>query len=1850
MAKATRKRVLSLLMALVLTFSLLPTMAFAASDTSAQQITGKYATYDTTGAVQLATADSGTYTTTDGVTLSKTIEGTNTENVFKVTLGVTTSEEVKNYSQATGANVVLVFDVSTSMDFVRGFQGDIQPGQPGWSRSNTRWTALKSAASSFIDKLLPAGNTANRVAIVVYGGNNDYQKLHTSDSAVLLDWTTSAATAKASYSNYDVVCQSYSNASGVTHSTSLRKHLFNDTSTDYGATNCQAGFRAADAMLTDLKTSNSAAYTANSNNVVFMSDGETNRYYGTDYGTTVVPTGGVSYPKWNNTYMSIIGAQAQATLLKTNHSGIKLYSVGFQTSGETASAVLQPSHNTAVDEYFDATNASALTIVFGTIVSQIKVSSEAWMVTDPMSSVMDKNSVTLLRSASCISYDASAGTVNWNLKKDTTYQTTKQGSKTYYTYTCAYTVKLNNQNPSLAQPDSSAQTNAATQLVYALHTKNGVQDTTGTLDTQVRTAYFNVPMVKSLYGNLTFTKVAHETGKKALNGAEFTLTDPASKVTYSATSSNKGGKDGVVTFSNIPSGHTYTLTEKTAAAGYNAASAHTYEVTVAWGSVSMKDTTDGGKNVSASGLKIENKLAQTYQSVQVTKNWIAPGIQRKPIRVTLTVNGVAQPGLSAVLNSGNNWAATISNVPVWDLDTGEKLVYSVAEEYTNGNPVTGFTTTVGGDNSVTAANTIGFIITNTVSDFDTPVSVSVTKHWNDDGLNGSGKSATIHLWKQSDDDAQPIPAGSAVTLTGSEATPWSYTFEDLDRYNDNGQTYTYTVTEDLVDGYGSGVITGNMTDGFTVTNTIAQQNTTITATKIWVDYNNVYNTRPAAGVTMNLYQDTTLIAQATATAATDWQAVFTETNQVSGHENDGIPTYDFINGTAKKIVYTLGEEAVEGYDLTSGNVTVVDNAATLTNTLTETENATIAVTKEWVDVSESARPESGVIVNLMNGTTLVDSETLTSDGNWTGSFTAPLYDKSTGAAISYTVTEDAVPGYATQSIKGSVETGFTVTNVQNVTETTSVNVQKAWVDGGNTDGRTAVTIQLTRLNASGEFEDVDGKTIELTDGNWANSFTDLPKYEAVYSTTANEDGSYDVTDYAEITYGVREDTQVSGYDAGYVTGDMTHGFIVTNTLTQVKISVDAVKVWRDAGRLASERPNITINVMNGSNVAASYEMPYTETGHTFENLDKYDAARNVISYTVTEGTVSGYTSVVTGNMTGGFTITNTITNTYAAYSAIKNWVDNTNADGTRPDSISLNLIRTGSDGSSGTVKTVTVAKDSDANTQLAKFVNPDCEDGLWPAFSDDGTVKYTYSVSEDAVTNYNTAISSFSVTNTLQPGQADTTSVSFEKVWVDPVGTTHPDATFILKANGTEVARHTLPNGDTTYTFTEDASGNTLPKYDASGVKIPYTVEEEATVDSYTSDKSENGNIFINTINQATTSVSVEKVWNGSNPSSAPKAPVIVTLMVTHDVNSAPVTEAVKNGDGSNKTLILNQSDGWVGSFDDLDQYDLTTGQEIAYSVVETAVADYTGTVTADKDENGNVIKNSWVITNTYDDYAYQVIGHYATMTNGVVGSYTDSQLVNVTLGQVKGSSVSVDTDKNGIPTNTVWSTFDSHSDYVYSSGDTSVTIASKYDAEDADSINTINLYFVRVDNTAIAVTFEHHYFNVSGGVQTEQPNLSRTQNENVAWGSPITVADHAYAVSGYTLDSAAAAAQDKAAVEGRENFILNYYYTGTSYNPPSGGGGDDDDDTPTPVVIPNNPTPLSPTPGTTTDIPKGNVPQTDVPETDIPDGETPLAATPAKTGDNLVLWILAAGVSGIGLVWVSLLGKKRRDEDGSQN
>lgn len=90
----------------------------------------------------------------------------------------------------------------------------------------------------------------------------------------------------------------------------------------------------------------------------------------------------------------------------------------------------------------------------------------------------------------------------------------------------------------------------------------------------------------------------------------------------------------------------------------------------------------------------------------------------------------------------------------------------------------------------------------------------------------------------------------------------------------------------------------------------------------------------------------------------------------------------------------------------------------------------------------------------------------------------------------------------------------------------------------------------------------------------------------------------------------------------------------------------------------------------------------------------------------------------------------------------------------------------------------------------------------------------------------------------------------------------------------------------------------------------------------------------------------------------------------------------------------------------------------------------------------------------------------------------------------------------------------------------------------------------------------------------------------------------------------------------------------------------------------PIDPGPVNPGPGTiipdegtpTTDLPEEETPTTELPEeetpmTELPEEEVPMAEVPA-TGDTAGLWALAAGVSGLALVWLALSGKKRREEN----
>lgn len=106
--------------------------------------------------------------------------------------------------------------------------------------------------------------------------------------------------------------------------------------------------------------------------------------------------------------------------------------------------------------------------------------------------------------------------------------------------------------------------------------------------------------------------------------------------------------------------------------------------------------------------------------------------------------------------------------------------------------------------------------------------------------------------------------------------------------------------------------------------------------------------------------------------------------------------------------------------------------------------------------------------------------------------------------------------------------------------------------------------------------------------------------------------------------------------------------------------------------------------------------------------------------------------------------------------------------------------------------------------------------------------------------------------------------------------------------------------------------------------------------------------------------------------------------------------------------------------------------------------------------------------------------------------------------------------------------------------------------------------------------------------------------------------------------------------------FTNTYTRRGGGGGNPGGGTNIPDEDPPT-TDLPDEDVPQTDLPDE--DVPQTDLPDEDVPQTDLPDEDVPMAEAP-KTGDNMTAWVLAAGVSGIALVWLAISGKKRKEDN----
>ena len=165
--------------------------------------------------------------------------------------------------------------------------------------------------------------------------------------------------------------------------------------------------------------------------------------------------------------------------------------------------------------------------------------------------------------------------------------------------------------------------------------------------------------------------------------------------------------------------------------------------------------------------------------------------------------------------------------------------------------------------------------------------------------------------------------------------------------NKDGAPIAYTVEEtDITEGY-TPVITGDMTTGYTVTNSYTPETTSVKGIKIWDDGENQDGIRPPS-ITVNLIANGTKIKSLEVTAANDWKFSFTD-----------LPKY----ADGSEITYEVTEDAVSEY--TTAVTGDAENGYTFTNSHTP-ETINIEGTKTWNDANDQDGKRPGKItVNLL---------------------------------------------------------------------------------------------------------------------------------------------------------------------------------------------------------------------------------------------------------------------------------------------------------------------------------------------------------------------------------------------------------------------------------------------------------------------------------------------------------------------------------------------------------------------------------------------------------------------------------------------------------------------------------------------------------------------------------------------------------------------------------------------------------------------------------------------------------------------------------------------------------------------
>lgn len=825
--------------------------------------------------------------------------------------------------------------------------------------------------------------------------------------------------------------------------------------------------------------------------------------------------------------------------------------------------------------------------------------------------------------------------------------------------------------------------------------------------------------------------------------------------------------------------------------------------------------------------------------------------------------------------------------------------------------------------------------------------VTITKTWySPDGQTPDSITVTL---KQ---NGTAMPEYTDFIINKSDCTVsnngiWSYTFKDLIVLDEEGNTYTYTVEENVPEGYR---VEGQ--DSLNLIN-IATGKVNVIVTKEWL-----------LPDTMN--------------ATTALVDVILKANgkEVKRLENvhDG-ETVSFMNldqydENGQTILYTVDEECDTAYQQVAIDKTAEAGPTTMytiVNTVTDETDVTVSGTKIWKDGDDAdGRPESITVALYADGNK-IDTADVTAADNWQYSFTGLqryIFTRE-GERITdvheivYTVEEVSEFDEYVSSVVGS---DIINTRVDKVDFT----VTKEWAADLSGAKHGSVTVILY---ANG----IPVAESEAFEGSY--TFEDLDKYDA---------------DGVEIEYYVIE-VPVDGYTASYsdVIGDNNDNY--TQTITNTRddaddtLTITVTKVWQQPGD--AETLTATFELYKGEEATGkTVQITGNGVGY-FENLPRYEevvisdipttdetaAAETVIADPVTElveidynvrevNIPANYKNTVAEELTadsaGNFTcnFVNTITGTTNIF-VEKSWMKPSNI--TAPE-ITVAVQKYDLDsGEWVALNDVIVIKSGETNGSVKNL----------PAYDADGR-RISYRITELSVPGYSSAVNGgyngqtgnyeYSIVNSINPSNSEITVM---KQWLDGSRSAaeRPSVTLQLLRDGeaydtvefwydstAEKVMATTKYDTVDAIVSED--GNTysvklsVPNYSADlTMKHIYSLTEQDVPTGYTGVV--NGYTATNT-RIGTLDIDVTKYWTDPGDVDRPDIKLTLTGKVgdaevkTYEINvsddNGNVT-ATMNGD--NLTVNAN-GNTWTITADGLKQYH--NGEEIIYTLSEDAVNGYT--------------------------------------------------------------------------------------------------------------------------------------------------------------------------------------------------------------------------------------------------------------------------------------------------------------------